>query len=250
MFQVTVVSGFPPNNPVPETYHHIHVPLNTQKYEDLSKQLMKVAEANKVSFNLFLTFFSELEERNAEVFNHPDVLRLKETESFDLVIFGWFVNDYQIGFAAHFKCPAVYIFLQKPTYISRRYVGVPNGLSYNPTTFNYVEGNMNFFQRMANFIYGGIEFLLINGIDYFLMRSIYEKHFPLDKYPSYEEAKLNVSLVLNNYHFTQGNLEAYLPAMVEVGGMNIPAEPAPLPQVHFKLLQRLHLENENNLLSF
>lgn len=56
-------------------------------------------------------------------------------------------------------------------------------------------------------------------------------NFPAEKgYPSYEQAKLDVSLVMLNSYFTQTVPRPYLPNIVEVGGLQIKAKPDPLPE--------------------
>lgn len=46
-------------------------------------------------------------------------------------------------------------------------------------------------------------------------------NFPPDRYVSYDEARKNVSLILLNSHFSQGVVRPLVPAMVEVGGLQI-----------------------------
>lgn len=58
-----------------------------------------------------------------------------------------------------------------------------------------------------------------------------EKLFPDAKnWPSLEEIRRNVSLVLLNTHVTIGTPRPYGPNMIEVGGMQIQKEIAPLPK--------------------
>jgi glucuronosyltransferase len=60
---------------------------------------------------------------------------------------------------------------------------------------------------------------------------IYRRYFPAVKYMSYDDAHRNVSLMLVNQHFSQANIRPFVPAMVEVGGLQIKAKPSPLPVV-------------------
>ena len=50
---------------------------------------------------------------------------------------------------------------------------------------------------------------------------------------SYREAKNNISLILANHHFSEGGVRPNVPAMVEVGGLQIKTTPSPLPEVIF-----------------
>lgn len=56
-------------------------------------------------------------------------------------------------------------------------------------------------------------------------------NFPSDRYISYDEAMRNLSLVLLNSHFSQGGVRPYVPAMIEVGGLQVKPTPDPLPEV-------------------
>lgn len=58
----------------------------------------------------------------------------------------------------------------------------------------------------------------------------YSYNFPSDRYPPLEEVYKNVSLVLTNHHFSQGPIRPNVPALVEIGGIQIKEKPDPLPQ--------------------
>lgn len=56
-------------------------------------------------------------------------------------------------------------------------------------------------------------------------------NFPSERYISYDEARKNISLVILNSHFSQGVVRPLVPAMVEVGGLQINPTPDKLPEV-------------------
>lgn len=56
-------------------------------------------------------------------------------------------------------------------------------------------------------------------------------NFPSDRYISYEESQRNLSMILLNSHFSQSGPRPYVPAMIEVGGLQIKPTPDPLPEV-------------------
>lgn len=64
---------------------------------------------------------------------------------------------------------------------------------------------------------------------------IFSKNFPSDRYISFEEASKNVSMILLNSHFSQSGPRPYVPAMVEVGGLQIKPTLDKLPEVRLKL---------------
>lgn len=211
----------------------ILIPFDQSKNDEFMKRLLKtVQEGGSSNFFDMMTFMGSIADRHEDILYEPRVVELMKKETFDLVIIGWFVSDVQIGLAAHFKCPAVITLTARPSFFTRNYVGNPSSVSHAPSTFLKVIGPMNFKQRTINFLINMAEYFVITGLNHFYFEPRYAKHFPSDKYPSFEEARKNISLVLVNHHFTQGSIEAYLPAMVEVGGMHIPMKPNPLPKVN------------------
>lgn len=159
-------------------------------------------------------------------------------ESFDLVVIGWFINDFQVGIASHFNCPLVISFSAKQNSLIRNYVGNPHGISHIPSPMLPYRGQMNFQQRLINFGAVAMESVMSMVFDYFVQQPLYSKHFPSPKYPTYDESKKNVALILINHHLSQGILEANLPAMVEVGGMHIKSTANELPKVLSELCKR------------
>lgn len=59
----------------------------------------------------------------------------------------------------------------------------------------------------------------------------FSSNFPAGKFPPYETAIRNISLILANDHFSQGMLRPNLPNVIEVGGLQVKTKPYPLPQV-------------------
>lgn len=169
--------------------------------------------------------------RYESMFTHPDYIRIKN-ETFDLVIFGWFMNDFQLGVAAHFNAPAVLTLPSKMTAFVRSYIGNPNVISHVPGIIAPYKGQMNFYQRLVNFFAVAGEHIIVLMSETLIQRPYYDRNFPNDQYPSYEEARKNVALVLVAHHFSQGSMEPNLPGAVDVGGMHImPANISALPKV-------------------
>lgn len=65
----------------------------------------------------------------------------------------------------------------------------------------------------------------------FNRKKLFSFNFPPDRYRSYDEMLNNVSLVLVNSHFSSGHPLPQLPNMVEIGGIQVKPQPAPLPEV-------------------
>lgn len=179
---------------------------------------------------------SMMTNRSDDVMSHQRFQQfLQSGQKFDLVVFGWFMNDYMLGVAGHFRCPSVIISTIPALKSLRDYVGNPTGVSSVPFyPRQNPEQRMSFFGRVINFIVYALEFLVSNLIYWFLYEPQYEKHFPVSQnYPSFEEVQRNVSLILVNNHFSHGGVRPLLPNVVEVGGIQIKDKPDPLELVKY-----------------
>lgn len=163
---------------------------------------------------------------------HPLVEKLKRDEQFDLILFGWFFNDFQLGLAAHFRCPSILLSTVPPIKILRDYVGNPSMMAITPSPFSpYVE-QMSFGERVINFFLHQAEAIVTAAVQQFIWMPQYEQLFSSAKgYPSLEQTQRNVSMVLMNQHFSERMPMASFPAMVEVGGLNVNFDYEPLSTV-------------------
>lgn len=81
---------------------------------------------------------------------------------------------------------------------------------------------------------------------YLIIFTPHSYNFPPDRYRSYEESLKNVSLLLLNTHFSSTRPRAYLPNVIEVGGLQVKPTPSPLPGDLKKFLD----EAENGAILF
>lgn len=165
----------------------------------------------------------------SDVLGSPVVEQLKRDEHFDLVVFGFFYNDFQLGLAAHFKCPSVIISGTQVTQTMRNIIGNPSSPAMVSSPQQSAYGGMTFTQRIINHILLGIEQIVFSAIDHFVFEPIYRQHFPADRYPSFDETKKNVSLILVSTHFSQTDPMPTFPGLIEVSGIQIKKKPDPLP---------------------
>lgn len=167
---------------------------------------------------------------STNLLRHPKFLPLKN-ESFDLLVIGWFLNDYALGLSGHFHCPSVVISPNVNMYPIRRFSGSSNSVSTIPSVLMGVSSKMAFFDRVYNLFAYAMECLMFEFSFYFYSMPYYNEEFPPDKYPSYEEVLRNVSLVLVAQHFSGQVPEALLPNVIEIEGIHVKKEPSPLPTV-------------------
>uniref|UniRef100_A0A0A1X9I7 UDP-glucuronosyltransferase 2B33 n=1 Tax=Zeugodacus cucurbitae TaxID=28588 RepID=A0A0A1X9I7_ZEUCU len=155
---------------------------------------------------------------------------------FDLLLFGYFMNDFQLGLAGHFRCPIVVSFMIQPIYAVNLYVGNPSESAYVPGIFGYLVQPMKFLERVKNKIVAYIEEIIIQNMLDSYTSKYYDYNFPPDRYPPFEDVRQNVSLIFTNHHFSQGPIRPNVPNLIEIGGIQIKEKPDPLPADIAKIL--------------
>lgn len=214
------------------------------EFKKAQEHMLKGAEKGENFLKHFTTLMKSTTGRTSDVLRSSAMEQIKK-EKFDLIVFGLFVNDFQIGLAHHFDCPSVIISVMPAANLIRKYVGNPDELSSVPQLFIAGSDRMTFTQRFLSAIFTGIEMVFSGGLEYFVMEPIYREHFPPETFPSYWEMKKNVSLVLVNQHFTQGTPQALVPALQEFSGMHIKRKPDPLPEVQIANLKKVCFQFRN-----
>ncbi|XP_075152430.1 UDP-glucosyltransferase 2-like [Haematobia irritans] len=164
--------------------------------------------------------------RFTALYDNPDT-------KFDLVIAGIFMNNCLLGVAAKFKVPLILSWMLPPTVMTDDLIGNPHETSYVPGMGLGVKigEKMTFKQRIENF-FSNAFFKIVEIL--FDMRNVkfYNKLFPNDdgNFPSMWDMQKNVSLIFCNGHFTEGPLRPNVPAVVEIGGIQVKDKPDPLPK--------------------
>jgi glucuronosyltransferase len=167
--------------------------------------------------------------------NHPNVQQLlKSNEKFDLIILELYLNDALLGLGQYYKCPLVGISTLGLTPWVNELIGSPTSISHNPHVFLPNSANMGFFKRMSNFFHHSYE----RTVKYFSFdigqQRIYQTVFPNPK-PSFDLVRSNsLAVTLLNSHYSSSFSHAYLPNVIEVGGMQISPKRNPLPEVSKK----------------
>lgn len=214
-----------------DNYRYITIPefLDHPVFENFKENAFKTADKNNANMQGIFQVVYPLMSQTLATLNHPKFMELKK-ESFDLLIVGWFFNEFALGLSGHFHCPSVVIFPNVNNSFMRKLTGSPNSMSTVSSPLFSFTAPMTFLQRLANF---GliVEPLFVEFVDYMWNRPMYNEAFPPELYPTYDEVLKNVSLVLLSQHFSERTAEPLVPALIEVAGMHIKKEPAPLPKV-------------------
>uniref|UniRef100_A0A1S4H704 UDP-glucuronosyltransferase n=1 Tax=Anopheles gambiae TaxID=7165 RepID=A0A1S4H704_ANOGA len=224
---VTMVSPYPEPERIPN-YRKITIPI-----DPWATDFTKIIFENTNSRWLMMQMMPYMLRASAVPVNKtlrsPEVQSvLKEPEGFDLLITG-IMTDAAFGVSHQVGCPTVVVCPNAAMAVVNDLVGNPTPISTIPNMMLGLTHPMSFRDRLANL--GGFLFdEVFSFVWKYYQRQTYEEHFPPGQYPSYEAVRKNVSLVFLNHHFTKGSPRPYVPAMIEVGGLQIKDKPSPLPE--------------------
>lgn len=200
-------------------------------WEEFSENLLDGAQKKEIFMLRMPQLLKVLLKMNRESYTHPLVEKLRREDSFDLVVFGWFFNDFQLGLSEHFKCPAVLVATMNAVKPMLDYVGNPMGVAHTPLAGSAMVSPMNFPNRVINFVGSVAMTAIFRALHFFVLEPEYRYNFPPDRYPSFEVARKNVALVLVTSHMSQYGPTALFPSIIEVGGMQTKKHADPLPEV-------------------
>lgn len=167
-----------------------------------------------------------------ESITNPRVQRFLEEHragAFDLLILGYFMNEFHLGLAMHFQCPIIVSFSAQPMIAIHQLLGNPSEAAYVPTLLSNLVQRMDFFARMKNYVVTLFEEFGVVRLMRQQQQELYDYNFPPDRYPPLDEVRKNVSLVFVNHHFSQGPIRPNVPNLIEIGGIQIKEKPDPLP---------------------
>lgn len=152
---VTVLTTIPiPNMQTSDsrTFRHIQLDSPDLHPNEVNKKISAlVQEANFKNFLATMKVMANVQ-RNAlrtEEFKQF----LQENNTFDLMLLGYFGNDYLLGIGAHFRCPVALITLGGPAMGPiGKFIGNPEEISYVPSPVLGIQQPMNLVNRAKNFI--------------------------------------------------------------------------------------------------
>lgn len=158
---VTIVTTIPLKEPNLK-FRHIKVEQPSLDLSVLGEDAKGIVKAMK----LMAKMSSNLMSLTNLTLNSPEMQKLMREESFDLVILGNFLNDFLIGVAGHFKCPIIINFSASPTQHMAKLMGNPLELSYVPDLLTGLQQPMGFFERVVNYVFSGVQFLLFQILNH------------------------------------------------------------------------------------
>ncbi|KAH8409399.1 hypothetical protein KR222_002586 [Zaprionus bogoriensis] len=234
---VTVVSSMPPKV-THKSIKHIVIPLSEADEKKLSDGMVGIAKAKPSFWTTMKSMFGSLSlliDKQVDVLEDERFTELYRNKGnkFDAVVVGFFFNNYQVGLGSRFNCPLIVSWSGPPMEQIDTVVGNPILTATVPTMNVAVEQGkpMNFKQRLAN-LFSTLGFRVFGAYLEHKNTGFYNRLFGKDpSVVSFEKAKKNVSLVFCNSHaISEGPLRPNVPGIVEIGGIQIKAQPDPLPK--------------------
>lgn len=108
-----------------------------------------------------------------ETLQSKDVRSLMD-EKFDLLIAGYFLNEFMLGLAEHFKCPSIVFFSGSHMSPISLMVGNPLSPEGAPHLFSQSKELKSFGQRFENFMMNILDRIILRNIVYYKSRKVYE----------------------------------------------------------------------------
>uniref|UniRef100_A0A034VH63 UDP-glucuronosyltransferase 2B15 n=2 Tax=Bactrocera dorsalis TaxID=27457 RepID=A0A034VH63_BACDO len=218
-------------------YKYIHLQLPDGGIIDDKALKSLINTRHSFVKSLFVTTAEYLRMANETLWQPKmrEFLNENRANAFDLLLFAYVMNDFQMGLAAHFQCPIVVLWVVRPALQINGFVGNPLEMAYVPNISSHLQQPLVFLQRVKNCITTWLEFALMAYLDY-RTQQLYDYNFPSDRYPPLDEVRKNVSLIFTNHHFSQGPIRPNVPNLIEIGGIQIKEKPDPLPTDIAKVL--------------
>ncbi|XP_069966088.1 UDP-glycosyltransferase UGT5 isoform X3 [Bactrocera oleae] len=214
-------------------YIQLDLPLFPKKF------LQRLVIKEQPLITRYPYFIKEVTQLANQSFTNPRLRQFLATHgegSFDLLILGYFMNDFHLGLGAHFKVPIVVSFMVQPIFAVHNLVKNPIESAYVPTLFCERKQPLDFWGRVQNFVVALFETYHMTLMVERESQKYYEYNFPPDRYPPLDEVRKNVSLVFTNHHFSQGPIRPNVPNLIEIGGIQVKEKPDPLPTDIAKIL--------------
>uniref|UniRef100_A0A1I8MEH4 UDP-glucoronosyl and UDP-glucosyl transferase n=1 Tax=Musca domestica TaxID=7370 RepID=A0A1I8MEH4_MUSDO len=147
---VTVIGTVPPSKVRAPHVNYIHIegPMFNDDFanEMVSKQVN--------IYEKFASTISRVQDMANATMNNPkmlDFLKTHKAGDYDVLILGYFMNDFMLGLGAHFQCPIIVSFMVQPIFSVSQMVANPPEASYASSLFMGYKQPMDFWTRVKNF---------------------------------------------------------------------------------------------------
>lgn len=159
--EITFVSTYPLGEQV-KNYRDIKIPFDEADKEFLN-EIAKDSKGKGITY-MFPKLTGLLYKLGNETLQMKEMKKLMKEEKFDVVIVGYFLTEFMLGVADHFKCPSI-LFSPGATFtVINQALGNPLGTSGTPHLMLPVK--MDFVGRLKTFVATGAELLATQYLRY------------------------------------------------------------------------------------
>lgn len=159
---ITFVSTYPLGKKV-KNYRDIKVPFDEADKEFLA-EIGKDPKGKGIAY-MFPKLTSLIYRLGNDTLQMAEMKKLMREERFDLVIVGFFMTEFMLGVADHFKCPSVLFSPAGSFSVMNQAIGNPLAVSGSPhLMLGAIE--MNFLGRLKTFLATGAELVAVQYLKY------------------------------------------------------------------------------------
>lgn len=166
---ITFVSTYPSGKKV-KNYREIKIPFDEADKEFLSE--IARDPKGKGFFYMFPRMTSLIYRLGNDTLQMKEMKKLMNEEKFDLLIVGFFMTEFVLGIADHFKCPSILFSPAGAFSVMNQAVGNPLGVSGTPHLMIPMK-KMDFVGRVKTFLAYSGEILITEFFKY-RARQVYE----------------------------------------------------------------------------
>lgn len=173
---VTVLTTIPiPNLDPKESISFRHIQLSSPDLHPSAMEKHISSLVQEANFNNFLKTMEVMANLQKNALRTEKFKQfLQENNTFDLMLLGYFGNDYLLGIGAHFQCPVALISLGGPAMGPvGKFIGNPNEISYVPSPVLGIQQPMEFLNRVKNFLLNFVQYFAEHYLNY-LINIVYE----------------------------------------------------------------------------
>ncbi|XP_043268667.1 UDP-glycosyltransferase UGT5-like [Venturia canescens] len=227
--QVDVISTFPLHKPFPNYTDIIELSSTLPKFVNkMSYDMMKSYVAQDLIHFLAVTAGTEV----CKNLGHPEMLKLYRNPPrdppYDIMITEYFTTNCFIAVGHKLKIPVVGMSSALLYSWLNGIIANPPNLAFMPNNFLDYSPPMNFWQRLWNTVYTGINIVQYRWLTRdqdIVIREIFGNDVP-----SLQEFERDIALVLINTHISLNGARPITPALVEIGGLHIEDDNLDIPK--------------------
>ncbi|XP_059051643.1 UDP-glucosyltransferase 2-like [Achroia grisella] len=231
--EITYITSFPVSNPNP----NLRVIEVANKFQDnLNLKAIINKEVDMKDWKLFFDMVANL--NNGTLWNENVQKLLNDpNERFDLFITEWFYTEVQIGMAAVFDCPYIWVSTVEPHWLITRLVDEYLHPAYNPDIMLSSSTPFNFQERIeqltTQITMTAVRMFYLNGIEEKTYTDVFETIISKRgrTLPPFKQVLYNASLVIGNSHVSLGQATRLPQNYKSLGGYHIDdVKKTPLPE--------------------